>query len=97
MSDSAMPCPVTSAKQPDMPDSLDFRMASFSQPLKKRIRRFPNGRSGPSIPANLTTRKIGIIILVAKSNRLKDFLPLVPACLSGIESVGPGQILKIDG
>ena len=46
---------------------------------------------------NLATRKIGIIILLAKSNRLKDLLPLVPACLSGIESVGPGQILKIDG
>ncbi len=45
---------------------------------------------------NLATRKIGIIILLAKSNRLKDLLPLVPACLTGIESVGPGQILKID-
>jgi hypothetical protein len=45
---------------------------------------------------NLTTRKIGIIILVARSNRLKDLLPLVPDCLTGIESVGPGQILKID-
>src|SRR4029077_240385 len=46
---------------------------------------------------NLTTRKIAIIIFRAKSNRLKDPLPLAPACLARIESVQPGQIVRIEG
>jgi predicted nuclease of predicted toxin-antitoxin system len=46
---------------------------------------------------NLTARKIAIIILHAKPNRLKDLLPLIPACLARIESIRPGQIVKING
>jgi uncharacterized protein DUF5615 len=44
---------------------------------------------------NLTAKKIAIIILGAKSNRLKDLLSLVPACLAHIKSIQPGQIVKI--
>jgi len=40
---------------------------------------------------NLTNRKIAIIILHARSNRLKDLLPLVPACLTHIETIQPRQ------
>jgi hypothetical protein len=46
---------------------------------------------------NLTTRKIAILIFRAKSNRLKDLLPLAPACLARIESIQPGQIVRIEG
>jgi predicted nuclease of predicted toxin-antitoxin system len=46
---------------------------------------------------NLTDREIAIIIFDAKSNRLKDLLPLVPACLVHLESIQPGQIVKIEG
>src|SRR5882672_12026091 len=41
---------------------------------------------------NLAARKIAIIILRAKSNRLKDLLPLLPACLACIESIQPGDV-----
>ncbi len=44
---------------------------------------------------NLTGRNIAIIIFRAKSNRLKDLLSLVPACLARIKSIQPGQIVKI--
>lgn len=44
---------------------------------------------------NLTGRKVAIIILRAKSNRLKDLLPLMPACLARIESIEPGHIVRI--
>ena len=44
---------------------------------------------------NLTGRKIAIVILRAKSNRLKDLLPLVSAFLARIESIEPGQIVGI--
>jgi len=46
---------------------------------------------------NLTARKLAIIIFHAKSNRLKDLLPLVPTCLARIESIQPGQIVTIEG
>ena len=44
---------------------------------------------------NLTGRKIAVLILRAKSNRLHDLLQLVPACLAHIESIRPGQLIKI--
>ena len=46
---------------------------------------------------NLTARQIAIVIFHAKSNRLKDLLPLIPACLTCLESVQPGQIVRIPG
>ena len=46
---------------------------------------------------NLAARKIAIVIFRARSNRLKDLLPLVPACLASIQSMQPGQIVRIEG
>ncbi len=46
---------------------------------------------------NLTARKLAIVIFHAKSNRLKDLLPLVPACLAHMKSIQPGQIVTIEG
>ena len=43
----------------------------------------------------LRDRRIAILILCAKSNRLKDLLPLVPACLTHLESVQPGQVVTL--
>jgi len=45
---------------------------------------------------NLTGRNIAIIIFRTKSNRLRDLLPHMPACLAHIESVQPGQIVRIE-
>lgn len=50
---------------------------------------------GVEYQQNLTGRTIAIIVLRAKSNRLKDLLPLVPACLGHLESIQPGQIVRI--
>ena len=52
---------------------------------------------GVEYQQNLAARKIAIIIFHAKSNRLKDLLPLVPACLAQIASIRPGQIVRIEG
>jgi hypothetical protein len=46
---------------------------------------------------NLTGRNIAIIIFRTKSNRLKDLLPHARACLAYIESIQPGQIVRIEG
>jgi predicted nuclease of predicted toxin-antitoxin system len=45
---------------------------------------------------NLAAKKIAIITLRAKSNRLKDLLSLMPACLAHIQSIQPGQIVNIE-
>jgi predicted nuclease of predicted toxin-antitoxin system len=45
---------------------------------------------------NLTGRKIAIIIFRTKTNRLYHLLQLVPACLTHIESIRPGQIVSIE-
>ena len=58
---------------------------------------FLTADQGIEFQQNLTARKIAIIIFHAKSNRLKDLLPLVPACLARIESIQPGQIVTIKG
>jgi predicted nuclease of predicted toxin-antitoxin system len=44
---------------------------------------------------NLTGRKIAVVILRAKSNRLADLTPLVEACLAQMRSLRPGQIARI--
>ena len=44
---------------------------------------------------NLRDRKLAIIVLRAKTNRLKDLLRLVPACLSHLESIRAGQIVTV--
>ena len=44
---------------------------------------------------NLTGRTIAIIIVRANSNRLRNLLPHVPACLTHLESIQPGQIVRI--
>ncbi len=50
---------------------------------------------GIAYEQNLKSRKIAIIVLHAKSNRLKDLLPLLPATLARLESIKPGETVPI--
>ena len=45
---------------------------------------------------NLSNRKLAIIILCAKSNRLKDLLPLASICLARIKSLEPGKVIRVE-
>jgi hypothetical protein len=49
---------------------------------------FLTADQGIEYQQNLVARKIAIIIFRAKSNRLKDLLPLVPACLARFTGIG---------
>lgn len=44
---------------------------------------------------NMSGRKVSIVVLLAKSNRIKDLLPLMPACAQALLSALPGQIVEI--
>jgi hypothetical protein len=57
---------------------------------------FLTADQGIEYQQNLTGRRIAIIIFRTKSNRLRDLLPHVPACLAHIASIRPGQIVRIE-
>lgn len=44
---------------------------------------------------NMTGRKISVLVLRAKSNRLSDLLPLVPTCQSALASIRGGQVIEV--
>jgi len=44
---------------------------------------------------NLTGRTVSLAIVRAKSNRLPDLLPHVPAILAALRSLKPGEVVQI--
>lgn len=44
---------------------------------------------------NMTGRNLSIVILCVKSNRMKDLLPLMPACTQALLSIQPGQMVEV--
>ena len=44
---------------------------------------------------NMTGRSVSIVILCAKSNRMKDLLPLIPACVQAFQALLPGRIVEV--
>lgn len=46
---------------------------------------------------NLTGRKLAALILRPLSNRLKDLLPLVPACLDCLRTIQAGEVAVVGG
>jgi predicted nuclease of predicted toxin-antitoxin system len=50
---------------------------------------------GMQFQQNLAGCKIKILLIRAKSSRVADILPLIPACLVALHSVKPAQLLQI--
>jgi hypothetical protein len=46
---------------------------------------------------HITDRPFGVVVLRARSNRLADLLPLVPALLAALAGLGPGGIHEVAG
>jgi hypothetical protein len=44
---------------------------------------------------NLTGRRIAIVVMRARSKRLKDLLPLVEAWRSIMSSIQPGEVIRV--
>lgn len=44
---------------------------------------------------NLTGRKLALLIIEARSNRLEDLLLHIPACLEALSSLQAGQVVRI--
>jgi hypothetical protein len=45
---------------------------------------------------NISKRRLGVVVLCAESNALEDLLPLIPAALTAIEAVQPGQVVRVE-
>lgn len=46
---------------------------------------------------NLHAAGIGVIVLLAVSNRLADLVPLMPSVHAALPSVKPGDVIEING
>ncbi len=44
---------------------------------------------------NLAGFRIAILIIRARSSRLVDILPQVPACLAALRAIKPGEIVRV--
>ena len=44
---------------------------------------------------NMAGRSVSILILCVKTNRMKDVLPLMPACAQAFLSIQPGQVVEV--
>jgi hypothetical protein len=50
---------------------------------------------GIAFQQNLQSRRIAVLVVRARSSRLADILPHVPAILRNLESVTPGGIVSV--
>jgi hypothetical protein len=50
---------------------------------------------GLEFQQNLVGRKIAIVLIRSKSNRMADLQLHALACLAAIESIQPGQLLRV--
>ena len=44
---------------------------------------------------NLDTKRIAVIIVRVRSNRIQDLLPVMPECLAALESIQPQQVVRV--
>ncbi len=44
---------------------------------------------------DLGSVRIAVLIIHARSSRIQDLLPVIPECLIALESIRPGQVLRV--
>ena len=57
---------------------------------------FLTGDQSLQFQQNISKRRLGVVVLCARSNALEDLLPLIPAALAAVETVEPGQLVRVD-
>ena len=45
---------------------------------------------------NLQQAGIAVIVMVARTNRLPDLLPLIPKVRKALSSIAPGELIEVD-
>ena len=44
---------------------------------------------------SLLSGRIAVLIVRARSNRIQDLLPVIPECLAALQSIQPGQVVRV--
>ena len=57
---------------------------------------FLTGDQNLQFQQNISKRRLGVVVLCAASNALEDLLPLIPVALPVIETVQPGQVVRVE-
>jgi hypothetical protein len=57
---------------------------------------FLTGDQNLEFQQNISKRRLGVVVLRADSNALEDLLTLIPAALTAIDAVRPGQVVRVD-
>jgi hypothetical protein len=52
---------------------------------------------GIEFQQNLPGRRIAVVVFVGKSVLFEDLLPLMQACLHHLDSIQPGQVVRLGG
>jgi hypothetical protein len=85
----------------EMPSILTTIYSRFHRPLSvgEVVRQVLDKLDNFHVLPNITESHILIDECIDERfrNSLKDLLPLVPVCLAHIESIQPGQIVRIEG
>lgn len=101
--DECLPAPIKDSLSPFGHDCKTVREIGFGNKKNGELLALADGKWDVLLTSdrnikyqqNMTGRKISILILCAKSNRLKDLLPLMPACAQALLSIENGQVVEI--
>jgi predicted nuclease of predicted toxin-antitoxin system len=101
--DECLPAPIKASLTPFGHDCKTVREIGFGSRKNGELLALADGKWDVLITSdrnikyqqNMTGRKISIVILCAKSNRLKDLLPLIPACAEALLSIQGGLVVEI--
>jgi len=52
---------------------------------------------GMEYEQNIANRKIGLLVLGARSNQIEDLTPVIPAALAALRDIEPGQVIRVGG
>ena len=44
---------------------------------------------------NLATKRIAVLIIHARSNRIQDLIPILPECFAALAAIQPRQVVRI--
>src|SRR5437879_6140048 len=91
---SNMNLQVTNAKQASLGGKKNGELLAIAELQGFEI--FVTVDKGLEYEQNLAGRRIAVVILRAKSNRIADLVPLMKGCLSQIGLIGPGQMARIE-
>ena len=57
---------------------------------------FVTGDQSLEFQQNVAKRRLGIVVLKARSNAIEDLVPLIPSVLNAIAAVRPGQVVRVE-